>query len=560
MRRPALVAPFALLALFAAPAASQLPSADLIVRNGRIYTVDQNRPFADAMAVKEGKVLFVGAERQVMAYKGTATRVVDLDGRTVIPGMIDSHAHLGGLGSALRIVDLTGTTSSEEIVARVAARAKDLPPGTWVTGRGWDQNDWADTRFPTHEALSRAVPNHPVYLVRVDGHAALVNAAAMRVANVTAATQDTRGGKLERNADGSPTGVLIDDAMGAVAAKIPPASDDELRTATRAAIAEANTWGLTSVHDAGVGRREIGIYEELARSGDYSLRHYIMIQPDDSSLATFFRRGPQRGIHNGRLWISSIKAYADGALGSRGAALLEPYADDPKATGLVRVAPERLADVATRALKNGFQLNTHAIGDRANRMVLDAYEKALTAMPRGDHRFRIEHAQIIHSEDIPRFAQLGVIPAMQSSHQTSDMYWAGNRLGQGRLLGAYAWRSLLNTGIPIPNGSDFPVELVNPLISFHAAFSRQDAKNWPVGGWIPQEAMTREEALKSMTIWAAWAGFMEKEVGSLEAGKLADFVVLDQDIMQIPAELVLKTRVLSTWLGGKPVYERKPAM
>ena len=539
---------------------AQPPAADVIVHNGRIYTVDQNRPFVDAMAVKDGKVLFTGPVRQAMTYKGTATRVIDLDGRTVIPGMIDSHGHLGGLGSALRTVDLVGTTSYEEIVARVAARARETPAGQWIVGRGWDQNDWADTRFPTHEALSRAVPNHPVYLVRVDGHAALVNTSAMKAANVTAATQDTRGGKLERNADGSPTGVLIDDAMGTVGAKIPPASDEELRAATRAAIAEVNKWGLTSVHDAGVGRREIAVYEELARSGDYPLRHYVMIQPDDSSLATFFRRGPQRALHGGKLWISSIKAYADGALGSRGAALLEPYADDPKTTGLVRVAPERLADVATRALRNGFQLNTHAIGDRANRMVLDAYEKALAAVPSGDHRFRIEHAQIIHSDDIPRFAQLGVVPAMQSSHQTSDMYWAGNRLGQGRLLGSYAWRSLLNTGVVIANGSDFPVEMVNPLISFHAAFSRQDAKDWPVGGWIPQEAMTREEALKSMTIWAAWAGFMEKDVGSLEAGKLADFVVLDQDIMQVPAELVLKTRVLSTWVGGKVVYERKASM
>lgn len=539
---------------------AQTPPADLIVHNGRIYTVDQNRPFVDAMVVKDGRIVFTGPVRQAMTFKGAATRMVDLDGRTVIPGMIDAHAHLSGLGSSLRTVDLVGTTSYDEIVARVAARAKDTPPGQWIVGRGWDQNDWADTRFPTHEALSRAVPNHPVYLVRVDGHAALVNAAAMRAASVTAATQDTRGGRLERNADGSPTGVLIDDAMAVAGSKIPAASDDELRAATRAAIAEVNKWGLTSVHDAGVSRREVAVYEEMARAGDYSLRHYVMIQPDDSSLAAFFRRGPQRGLHNGKLWITAIKAYADGALGSRGAALLEPYADDPKTTGLVRVAPERLADVATRALRNGFQLNTHAIGDRANRMVLDAYEKALAAVPSGDHRFRIEHAQIIHSEDIPRFAKLGVVPAMQSSHQTSDMYWAGNRLGQGRLLGSYAWRSLLNTGVVIANGSDFPVEMVNPLISFHAAFSRQDGNNWPVGGWLPQEAMTREEALKSMTIWAAWAGFMEKDVGSLEPGKLADFVILDQDIMQVPAELVLRTRVLSTWVGGKVAYERKAAM
>jgi predicted amidohydrolase YtcJ len=558
MSRVTSITAVAILALAArGPVAGAQPAAaDLIVHNGRIYTVDPNRPFVDAMVVKDGKVVFAGPARLAMSYKGGATRVLDLDGKTVIPGMIDSHAHLGGLGQALRIVDLVGTTSYDEVIARVVARAKEVPAGTWITGRGWDQNDWPDTRFPTHEALSRAVPDHPVYLTRVDGHAALVNAAAMKAAGVTSATPDTRGGRLERNADGSPTGVLIDDAMSHVGRRIPGRTTEEVRRATRAAIAEVNRWGLTSVHDAGVGRDEIALYEEMARSGDYPLRHYIMVQPDDSSLATFFRRGPQSGLYDGRLWIRAVKAYADGALGSRGAALLEPYADDPRTTGLVRIAPERLHDVAARALRNGFQLNTHAIGDRGNRIVLDAYEKALRDVPSGDHRFRIEHAQIIHADDIPRFASLGVIPAMQSSHQTSDMYWAGNRLGQGRLLGAYAWRSLLNSGIVIPNGSDFPVEMVNPLISFHAAFSRQDAKNWPVGGWLPQERMTRDEALKSMTIWAAHAGFMEKEVGSLEPGKLADFVILDQDIMQVPAELVLQTRVLATYLGGKAVYER----
>ncbi len=532
--------------------------ADLIVTNGRIYTVDPNRPFVDALVIKDGRVLFTGSTRLAESYKGTATQVIDLDGKTVIPGMIDAHAHLSGLGSALRNVDLVGTTSYDEVIARVAARAREVPPGSWIVGRGWDQNDWPDTRFPTHEALSRAVPNHPVYLTRVDGHAALVNAAAMRAAGVAKDTRDTQGGRLERNADGTPTGVLIDDAMGHVGRRIPETTADELRKGTEAALAEVNRWGLTSVHDAGVSRRQIALYEEIAKEGRFTLRSYIMIQPDDSSLATFFGRGPQSGLYDGHLWIRSIKAYADGALGSRGAALLEPYSDDPHTTGLTRIQPDRLRHVAVEALKHGFQLNTHAIGDRGNRMVLDAYEAALDSVPSGDHRFRIEHAQIIHSDDVPRFSELGVIPAMQSSHQTSDMYWAGNRLGQARLLGSYAWRSLLNTGVVIPNGSDFPVEQVNPLISFHAAFTRQDARNWPVGGWFPQERMTREEALKSMTIWAAYAGFMDKDVGSLEQGKYADFVILDQDIMQVPPELVLKTRVLATYLGGKAVYEMRP--
>jgi predicted amidohydrolase YtcJ len=544
--------------LAATTAASAQTTADLIVTGGRIYTVDPSRPFADGMAIKDGKVLFVGSAALAMNYKGAATQMVDLQGNTVIPGMIDAHVHLGGLGNALRNVDLVGTSSYNEVIARVVERAKTTPAGTWITGRGWDQNDWADTRFPTHEALSRAVPDHPVYLVRVDGHAALVNTAAMRAAGVTAATKDTRGGKLERNTDGSPTGVLIDDAMGQVAARIPERSPQEARLATAAAIAESNRWGLTGIHDAGVSRPEIALYENMAREGSFTLRSSIMIQPDDSSLAMFFARGPQSGLYNGTLWIRSIKAYADGALGSRGAALLEPYADDHTALGLIRTSPERFKYLAVEALKHGFQLNSHAIGDRGNRMVLDAIDAALKEVPATDHRFRIEHAQIIQHEDIPRFAKLGVIPSMQASHQTSDMYWAANRLGDNRLLGSYAWRSLLNTGVIIPNGSDFPVEQVNPLISFHAAFTRQDANNWPVGGWLPQEAMTRDEALKAMTIWPAHSAFMEKEVGSLEPGKYADFVILDQDIMRVPGELVLKTRVLSTWVGGKAVYRRSP--
>lgn len=548
----------AVLLLTSGPAITAQTTADVIMTGGRIYTVDPSRPFADGMAIKDGKVLFVGPAALAMNFKGASTQFVDLQGNTVIPGMIDAHVHLGGLGSALRNVDLVGTSSYDEVIARVVERAKTIPACTWIIGRGWDQNDWTNTRFPTHEALSRAVPNHPVYLVRVDGHAALVNTAAMKAAGVTAATKDTRGGKLERNADGSPTGVLIDDAMAQVGSRIPERSKDEVRLATAAAIAESNRWGLTGIHDAGVGRSEVALYEEMAKEGAFTLRSSIMIQPDDSSLAMFFRRGPQSGLYNGTLWIRSIKAYSDGALGSRGAALLEPYADDHTALGLIRTSPERFKYLAVEALKNGFQLNSHAIGDRGNRMVLDAIEAALQEVPGTDHRFRIEHAQIIHSEDIPRFAKLGVIPSMQASHQTSDMYWAGNRLGQNRLLGSYAWRSLLNTGVIIPNGSDFPVEQVNPLISFHAAFTRQDANNWPVGGWLPQEAMTREEALKSMTIWAAHSAFMEKEVGSLEAGKYADFVILDQDIMRVPGDLVLKTRVLSTWVGGKAVYRRVP--
>jgi predicted amidohydrolase YtcJ len=316
-------------------------------------------------------------------------------------------------------------------------------------------------------------------------------------------------------------------------------------------------WGLTGVHDAGAGRATIELYDDMARAGELDLRLYAMIADDSAAIRHFLELGPRSSLHDGRLWVRSIKLYSDGALGSRGAALLEPYSDDPGNTGLLISPLEHIRDVAERALQRGFQVNSHAIGDRGNRIVLDAYEQALDRQPRADHRFRIEHAQIIHYSDIPRFAQLGVIPSMQASHQTSDMYWAGKRLGPERLLGAYAWRSLLNTGVIIPNGSDFPVEYVNPLISFHAAIARQDANDYPVGGWFPDQRMTRDEALKSMTLWPAYSAFQEQELGSLTAGKRADFVVLDQDIMRVAPELVLKTTVLSTWVGGKPVYEQR---
>lgn len=534
-----------------------LAQADLVVTNARVYTSDDNRPTAQALAVREGRIVFVGSERGALALVGPRTERLDLGGKTVLPGIVDAHAHLLNLGQALRTVDLVGTRSYEEVVARVTERARTLPAGTWIRGRGWDQNDWADTRFPTHQALSRAVPNHPVYLTRVDGHAALVNAKALDLAQVTAATRDPDGGRFVRDSAGNPTGVLVDAAQGIVGRAIPATSKAELREQTLVAIAEANRWGLTGIHDAGVGPEGIDVYQELAREGRYNLRNYVMIRANDSILDAFMRRGPQNGLFNGRLWLRSIKITADGALGSRGAALLEPYSDDPGNTGLITAAPERIKSVAVRALKAGFQVNVHAIGDRANRMVLDQFEAALREVPVADHRFRIEHAQILTYQDIPRFAKLDVIPSMQGSHQTSDMYWVPARLGWSRAQGTYAWRSLLNTGVVIPNGSDFPVEAVNPLISFKAFVTRQDAEGFPAGGWFPAQRTSRAEALLSITLWPAYASFMEQDAGSLTAGKLADFVVLDKDVMTIAPEEILTANVVMTVLGGKAVY-RKP--
>jgi predicted amidohydrolase YtcJ len=549
---------FVVASIAAAPLGAQQQTADLIVTNARIYTVDDTHPLADAMAVRGGKITFVGDTRGALTLRGAQTKVVDLGGRTVIPGMIDAHGHIAGLGTALAVVDLTGASSYDEIVARVAARAKSAKPGEWITGRGWDQNRWADTKFPTHGKLSAALPNNPVFLERVDGHAGLANAKAMELAKVSAETQDPAGGHVERAADKSPSGVFVDNAQGLISRAIPPNSRDDEKKEVLAAIAEAHRWGLTGVHDAGASARVLDIYEELGKANQLNFRLYAMVSGSDAAaLNTWFARGPQSSLYNGSLWVRSVKLYADGALGSRGAALLEPYSDDPNNTGLLTMTQEMLTSITRRALTAGFQVNTHAIGDRGNRIVLDTYEAALKENPVADHRFRVEHAQILHHADIPRFAQLGVIPSMQASHQTSDMYWAGTRLGLGRLLGAYAWRSLLESGVVIPNGSDFPVEQVNPLISFHAAFARQDADNWPPNGWFPEQKMTRDEALKSITIWPAYAGFQEKELGSITAGKWADFVVLDQDLMRVAPEMVLKTRVLSTWVGGTTGYEAK---
>jgi predicted amidohydrolase YtcJ len=531
-------------------------AADLIVVNGRVYTVDDSRPMVSAFAVQNGRIVFAGSDREVRALAGSRTRVVDAGGGTVVPGMVDAHAHLLGLGVSLRNVALAGSKTYEEVIARVVERAKTAKPGEWILGRGWDQNLWPEKKFPTHEALTRALPNNPVVLTRIDGHAILANAMAMSAAKVTAATRDPEGGRIERLADGSPAGVFVDNAESLIGRAVPGSTTAQTREAILAAVAEANKWGLVGIHDAGESQRTIDIFESLARAGKFNLRNYVMVSGDSADVTHYFAVGPRSALYDGHIWVRAIKLYSDGALGSRGAALLAPYSDDHGNTGLLVTPPAELQRIATGALRRGFQVAVHAIGDRGNRVVLDAYDAALKAVPTADHRFRVEHAQVISPQDIPRFATLGVIPSMQASHQTSDMRWAETRVGPERIKGAYAWRSLLNTGVIIPNGSDFPVEEVNPLISFHSAVSRQDASNWPPGGWYPDQVMTREEALKAMTIWPAYAGFQEKVMGSITPGKYADFVILDRDIMTVPASEILATRVMSTWIGGKAVYSR----
>ena len=552
---------FALFAL--APVIVRAQSADLVLIDGRIYTVDNARPVVSALAVRDGRVLFVGSDAEARALVRASTRVIDLHGAAVYPGFTDAHAHLLGLGVMLRRVNLAGATSYDAVISRVQGWAKNVKPGEWILGRGWDQNRWPVKEFPTHDALSRAFPNNPVVLARIDGHALLANARAMQLARVTTSTADPAGGRVIRDAAGAPAGVFVDNAQSLITRAIPAATRADTRAAILAAITEANRWGLTGVHDPGENAETISIFEELAKAGNYSLRNYVMISDpgDPNSPAAqrnpYIRRGPQSALYDAHLWIRAIKLYADGALGSRGAALLAPYSDEPTNSGLLVSQPEHIEAWAEAGLRRGFQINVHAIGDRGNRIVLDAFQTALRKYPKADHRFRIEHAQVISAQDIPRFAWLGVIPSMQATHQTSDMRWAESRVGPERIRGAYAWRSLLKTGVVIPNGTDFPVEEVNPLLTFHAAVTRQDPTNWPTGGWYPEQKMTREEALQSMTIWPAYAGFQEKILGSLTPGKYADFVVFDRDIMRVPDTEILGARVISTWIAGRAVYQAK---
>jgi len=543
--------------LAALPFAPTLQAQSLLLTNARIYTADAAKPRAEALVVRDGRIVFVGSALEAMALRTPAMEVIDAGGRPVLPGLIDAHAHLLNLGILLATVDLRGVPTLDSLIGVVARAARATPGGTWLRGRGWDQNLWGDGTFPTNESLSRATPDHPVYLRRVDGHAIFVNRLGLERAGITRATKDPPGGRIIRDAQGNPTGVLVDRAMTLVESRMPADSPDDIRRMAIAAMREANRWGLTGIHDAGVRGPELSVYEAMAQEGQFTLRSYAMVRAlgeGDSLLARTLATGPRNAMGNGHLWVRAIKLAVDGALGSRGAALIDPYSDEPGNRGIIQVPGDEVERITVRALRSGFQVNVHAIGDHANRFTLDAFEAALREAPVADHRLRVEHAQILAPQDLGRFARLGVIPSMQGSHQTSDMYWAANRLGPARLLGAYAWRSLRETGVIIPNGSDFPVEQVNPLISFHSFVTRQDAAGFPAGGWFPDQRLTREEALLSMTLWPAQASFMEEDVGSLSPGKYADFVVLDRDIMTTPAAEILDARVVRTVLGGVTVW------
>jgi predicted amidohydrolase YtcJ len=470
---------------------------------------------------------------------------------TILPGLTDAHAHLYGLGVALDVVDLTGTESYEAVIARVKQRAATAQPGEWIVGRGWDQNDWPVQEFPTFAALDAAVPDHPVFLTRVDGHAALANSAAMRAAGITAATKDPAGGKIVRDANGNPTGVFIDAATDLVENAMPTPSVQQRKARVLAAAQNIAANGLTEIHDAGITAETITAVQQLIDEGRFPIRVYAMLGDNAALLDQWFRDKPLID-YGGRLTVRAVKLYADGALGSRGAALLAPYSDDPGNSGLMLATPQHLQEVATRGRAAGFQINTHAIGDRGVRNVIDAYASAGVA---AKERFRIEHLQVIAPDDIPRLAQHGIISSMQPTHATSDMYWAEARLGAERAKGAYAWRTVLNAGGRLALGSDFPVEAVNPFFGLYAAVTRQDQKGWPAGGWHPMEKLTLAEAIRGFTSDAAYAAFEETSRGTIEVGKLADFTIVEGDLFAMPATELYKTKVRYTIVAGEVVYE-----
>ncbi len=534
----------------------EMAYADLILTNGQILTMSEGRPVAEALAIRDGGIIAVGRGQDVMPLAGPQTRVEDLQGATVTPGLTDAHLHLVSVGANLSSLDLTGTTSFEEVVEKTAHWLEDRSANGWVLGRGWDQNDWQEKRFPDNRALNRLAPETPVCLRRIDGHAALVNDAALAAAGIGPETPDPEGGRIFRNPDtGVPTGLLLDRAIDLVNEAIPASTPQSIERHILTASAHLAGLGLTAVHDAGVTSDQLEVYQRLAGQGALPIRVYAMLEGAEPDLLEhWFERGPDTEMAD-HLVVRCVKLYADGALGSRGAALLDPYSDDGDNRGLLLTPPEELQRLYGAATRHGFQVATHAIGDRANRIVLDTVEQVLSPGERERLRPRIEHAQILHPQDLPRFAALQVIPSMQPTHCTSDMPWAGTRLGQQRLTGAYTWRSLLETGCRIPGGSDAPVESPAPLTGIYAAVSRQALDGTPEGGWRPEERLSPGEALAMFTRDASFASFSEELTGTIEPGKRADLTVLALNPLLCAAEEIPEIEVLATLVDGKAVFK-----
>ena len=521
---------------------------DLLIFNATIYTVDSSFSTAEAMVVKDGKIVATGKTAD-LEKKYDPKEKLDAGGKFIYPGFIDAHAHFTGYGLHLQTVNVMGTRSWDEVIEKVKIFAAANPEG-WITGRGWDQNDWATKDFPTNLKLNELFPDRPVLIRRVDGHAAIANQQALDLAGIKAGDTLT-GGEIDEM-EGTLTGLLIDNAVGLVAAKIPDASDEKFKNALQAAEKNCFAVGLTTIDDCGLSFRSVDKIRKLQTNGDLKMRLYVMLSDAKENYNYLEKSGP---IKTDRLNVRSIKVYADGALGSRGACMLQPYNDKPNWSGFLLSTPAHFDSIANYISQKGWQMCTHAIGDSGNRTILTIYAKYLKG--KNDLRWRIEHAQVVNENDFNLFGANSIIPSVQPTHATSDMYWAGDRVGSEREKGAYAYKKLLQQNGWIPLGTDFPVEDISTFKTFYAAVVRKDSKGWPANGYQMENSLNREEALRGMTIWAATSNFEEKEKGSLEKGKFADFIILDADIMKEAPEKLLGIKVIKTFLGGEKVYEIK---
>jgi len=536
-------------------ACSQKEKADLLVYNATIYTVDSSFSTAEAMVVKNGKIIALGKTTD-LEKKYNIKEKLDAQGKFIYPGFIDAHAHFMSYGLSLQRVELTGTNSWDEVIERVRAfAAENLPTGQagkegWITGRGWDQNDWTNKEFPGKEKLDELFPDRPVLLRRVDGHAAIANQKALDFGGIKPGDTLT-GGEIEV-ISGKLTGILVDNAVDLITDKLPGPSEEQFKKALQAAEKNCFAVGLTTIDDCGLGYASVDRIRQLQSNGDLKMRLYVMLSDEKANYDYLEKNGI---IKNDRLNVRSIKVYADGALGSRGACLLQPYSDRPGWSGFLVSSRAHFDSVANYISQKGWQMCTHAIGDSGNRTMLNIYARYLKG--KNDLRWRIEHAQVVNQNDFNLFGDYNIIPSVQPTHATSDMYWAGDRVGAERMKGAYAYKQLLQQNGWIPLGTDFPVEDISTFKTFYAAVIRKDAKNWPANGYQIENVLSREETLRGMTIWAAKANFEENEKGSLEKGKFADFVILDADIMKEAPEKLLQVKVWKTFLGGEKVYEKK---
>lgn len=532
--------------------------ADVLLTHGNVYTVAEKQPKAEAIAVKSGRIVFVGSNDD--AKKFHTAKIIDLHGRTVLPGFTDSHCHIFGIGEREMRLNLEGTNSLKDFLASVNERVDKTAPGKWIAGRGWIETFWKPPQFPTRQDVDKIAPNNPVFLTRADGHASVANSTALKIAGIDKNTPNPFGGQILKT-NGEPNGMLLDNAQDLVARNIQKPTEGEREQALLRGIDREIKLGWCEIQNAGSHEQDIDLIRKAFGAGKIKIRFVNAVYGPGQDSQNFLRQGPTIDAFDHHFTQRTIKVIFDGALGSRGAALLKPYSDAPETSGFLTEKPEDLQLMFEKALRRGIQVETHAIGDRANRVILDLYQHAFQAVPPDkrqvrDSRWRVEHAQIVDSADIPRFAKLGVIPSMQPSHAISDLFFATARLGVNRLVGAYAWQSFINTGCIIAGGSDAPVERGEPMIEFYAAVARKSAKGESGENWHPEQAVSREDALKMFTLWPAYAAFEEKDKGSIEVGKLADFTVLSRDIMKVPEKELLETRNEMTVIGGEIIYSR----